>query len=256
MNRAQKNAYRHDYARAKAEGVPFFPHAVVRDLIVATVVVGIIIFLAIWARVDVGPEIDVTTEAYVPRPEWYFLFLFQLLTVFRNQNALQPVIAATFLVPNILFGLLVLWPFLDRGPERRIWKRPISMVVAVLTIVFLAHTTYRAGVEAVKPRGPGIPGPSIPPVDPDARAGLQLLEDSGCYSCHAIGGLGGAVGPDLTDVGTKRRGIQWHIDHLRDPPSRVPGSTMPPFANLTDEQLRQLATLLDGLGTKYKPGDP
>lgn len=181
--------------------MPFFPHAVVRDLIVATVVVGIVIFLAIWARVDVGPEIDVTTETYVPRPEWYFLFLFQLLTVFRNQNALQPVIAATFLVPNILFGLLVLWPFLDRGPERRIWKRPVAMAVAVFTLVFLGHMTYRAGVEAVEPWGPGMPGPSIPPADPDAVAGWQLIGDAGCLSCHTIGSVDASVGPDLTDVG-------------------------------------------------------
>ena len=124
MNKAQKAAYKADYAQAKAEGKPFFPYAVYKDHIVASLVIGFIIFLAIWAKVEVGPEIDPATETYVPRPEWYFFFLFELLRIFKNQNALLPVIMATFLVPNLLLGLLFAWPFLDRGPERRIHKRP------------------------------------------------------------------------------------------------------------------------------------
>jgi len=184
----------------------------------------------------------------VPRPEWYFLFLFELLKVFKNQNAFLPVIMATFLVPNLLLGLLILWPFIDRGPERRIWKRPVSMVVAILTIAFLAGMTYKG---ATTPEGGGAIPVEVPESDAAALAGRQLAEDSGCLSCHNIGGVGGAVGPNLTDQGNKGRGIQWQIDHLKDPASKVPGSTMPPFANLTDEQANQLAEFLEGLGTKY-----
>ncbi len=249
MNRAQKEAYKRDYAQAKAEGKPFFPYAVYKDLIVSTLVIGIIIFLAIWAKAEVGPEIDVTTETYVPRPEWYFLFLFELLKIFKNQNAFLPVIMATFLVPNILLGLLIAWPFLDRGPERRIWKRPISMVVAILTISFLGYMTYKG---ATTPEGGGAIPIEVPESDAAAFAGKKLTEDSGCLSCHNIGGVGGAVGPNLTNEGTKNHGIQWHAEHVRDPKSKNPNSTMPPFAALTEEQATQIATFLDGLGTKYK----
>ena len=66
----------------------------------------------------------------MPRPEWYFFFLFELLKIFKGQNALTPVIMATFIIPNILMVLLILTPFIDRGPERRIQRRPIALLTA------------------------------------------------------------------------------------------------------------------------------
>ena len=137
MNRAQKDAYKRDYAAAKADGKPFFPYAIYKDMIVATAVIAIIIALSIWAKAEIGPRIDPATEDYVPRPEWYFFFLFELLKVFKNQDAFRPLIMATFIVPNVLLGLLILWPFIDRGPERRIHKRPMSIMVGVATIAYL-----------------------------------------------------------------------------------------------------------------------
>ncbi len=252
MNRAQKEAYKADYAQAKAEGKPFFPYAVYKDLIVATLVIGFIIFLAIWAKVEVGPEIDPATETYVPRPEWYFFFLFELLRIFKNQNALLPVIMATFLVPNVLLGLLFAWPFIDRGPERRIHKRPMSIMVAVAVIAFLGFMTYKG---ATTPEGAAA-GAEIPVTVPDsdtaAIEGKKLVETGGCLNCHMIAKLGGAVGPNLTNEASKGRGIEWQVAHLKNPSSKVPGSAMPPQAGLTADQATQIATFLEGLGTKYK----
>lgn len=250
MNRAQKEAYKRDYAQAKAEGKPFFPYAVYKDLIVATLVIAFIIFLAIWAKVEVGPEIDPATETYVPRPEWYFFFLFELLRIFKNQNAFLPVIMATFLVPNILLGLLFLWPFLDRGPERRIWKRPVSMVVAVLVIAFLAFTTYKGATTPEGATGVDLPV-TVPASDTEAAAGKKLVETGGCLNCHMIKGIGGAVGPNLTNVGKQNKGIEWHVKHLKDPQSTTPGSQMPPQVGLSDADATAVATFLNGLGTTY-----
>lgn len=251
MNRAQKDAYKRDYAAAKADGKPFFPYAVYKDLIVATAAIAIIIALAIWAKVEVGPEIDPTTEDYVPRPEWYFFFLFELLKVFKNQDPFRPVIMATFIIPNVLLGLLILWPFLDRGPERRIQKRPMSIMVGVATIAFLGWMTYKG---ATTPEGGGeAPIVAIPASDTSATAGEALFRESGCLSCHAVAGSGApGPGPNLTDEGTKGRGIEWQIAHLKDPASQTPGSSMPPFPNFSDEEFTNLATFLEGLGTKYK----
>jgi mono/diheme cytochrome c family protein len=251
VNRAQKDAYKRDYAAAKADGKPFFPYAIYKDLIVATLVMAVIIALAIWARVEVGPEIDPATENYVPRPEWYFFFLFELLKVFKNQDAFRPLIMATFIVPNVLLGLLILWPFIDRGPERRIQKRPMSIMVGVAVIAFLGYMTYKG---ATTPEATAqtqlIP---IPASETDAFAGELLVRGSVCLSCHTIGGQGApGPGPNLTNEGSKNRGIQWHIDHLKDPASKSPGSSMPSFASFSDPQLKQIATFLDGLGTKYK----
>ena len=247
MNKAQKAAYKADYAQAKAEGKPFFQYAVYKDHIVASLVIGFIIFLAIWAKVEVGPEIDPATETYVPRPEWYFFFLFELLRIFKNQNALLPVIMATFLVPNLLLGLLFAWPFHDRGPERRIHKRPFSIMVAVAVVAFLGFMTYKG---ATTPEGAaaGTELPiTVPAGDTAALAGKGLVETAGCLSCHMVAGLGGNVGPNLMTKGGK--GVAFYEGVLNDPP----GSIMPPYgANLPKTDITNIATFLDGLGTKYK----
>jgi menaquinol-cytochrome c reductase cytochrome b/c subunit len=253
VNRAQKDAYKRDYAAAKADGKPFFPYAVYKDLVVATIVIGIIIGLAIWAKVEVGPIIDPTTENYTPRPEWYFFFLFELLRIFKNQNAFLPMIMATFAVPNVLLGLLFLWPFLDRGPERRIQKRPVSIMVGVATITFLAFMTYKG---ATTPEGGGggtKPLVIIPPTNAEAVAGEKLVREGACLSCHTIGAQGGQIGPNLTNEGSKARGVEWHIAHLKDPASKTPGSAMPAQSGYSAVELKQIATLLDGLGTTFKP---
>jgi menaquinol-cytochrome c reductase cytochrome b/c subunit len=251
VNRAQKDAYKRDYAAAKADGKPFFPYAVYKDLVVATGVIAIIIALAIWAPVEVGPIIDPTTEDYVPRPEWYFLFLFELLKIFKNQDALRPMIMATFIIPNVLLGILILWPFIDRGPERRIQKRPMSIMVGVAVIAFLGWMTYKG---ATAPEGGGeTPVVVIPASDAAAVAGEALFRESGCLGCHAVGGAGApGPGPNLSDEGAKARGIEWQIAHLKDPASQTPGSSMPAFPNFTEEEFNNLATFLEGLGTKYK----
>ncbi len=251
MNRAQKDAYKRDYAAAKADGKPFFPYAVFKDLIVATAVIGMIIALSIWAKVEIGPEIDPATEDYVPRPEWYFFFLFELLKVFKNQDAFRPVIMATFIVPNVLFGLLIAWPFIDRGPERRIQKRPMSIMVGVAVIAFLGFMTYKG---ATSEQGGVVAQPlvTIPASDADAVAGELLVRNGGCLACHTVAGNGGQVGPDLTNEGGKGRGLEWQIAHLKNPASLVPGSAMPAQVGFSEDEYRQVATFLEGLGTKYK----
>ncbi len=251
MNKEQKAAYKADYAQAKAEGKPFFPYAVYKDHIVAALVIGLIIFLAIWARVEVGPEIDPATETYVPRPEWYFFFLFELLRIFKNQNALLPVIMATFLVPNLLLGLLFAWPFLDRGPERRIHKRPFSIMVAVAVTSFLGYMTYKGATTPEGASGVSLPI-SVPASDTAAAAGKTLVETGGCLNCHMVKGIGGAVGPDLTNEGQKNKGVEWHVKHLKDPKSTTPGSQMPAQVGLTPTDATNIATFLNGLGTTYK----
>lgn len=244
MNRGQKEYYKRDYAQAKAEGKPFFPYAIYKDHIVALLAVAGVIALAIWQRVEVGEPVNAATTDFVPRPEWYFLFLFELLKIFEGQNVLMPVIMATFIVPNILMVLLIALPFIDRGPERRLHKRPVAMATAVLTIASLAYLTY-LGAES------GAHGEAVEftNLTPDAEAGLALYEASGCQSCHMIKGVGApGPGPDLTAVGTTGVITANNAkDFLQNPP---PG--MPPFGSFSDEEYSQLGTFLGGLGTDFQ----
>src|SRR4051794_25673530 len=116
MNQRDKEAYLREYSLLKSKGKPFFPYAVAKDGIMACVVMLAIILMALTLGAELGPKADPTTTTYVPRPEWYFFFLFELLRVIKPA-ILTPL--ATIGVPTICIVLLLLLPFYDRNPERR-----------------------------------------------------------------------------------------------------------------------------------------
>jgi mono/diheme cytochrome c family protein len=246
VNRGQQEYYKRDYAQAKKEGKPFFPYAVYKDLVIATLAIGIVIALSIVHRVEVGEPVNPASTDFVPRPEWYFFFLFELLKIFKGQNALMPVIMATFIIPNIRMILLIITPFIDRGPERRIQKRPIALISGIAVIVFLAYLT---NVGASSNEGVGEEGLPITVDDPTAKAGEALFLANGCTSCHQIAGVGApGPGPNLTDEGAKGNPPEFYEGFLKDPP----GGVMPSFTTFTPEQYNELGTFLSGLGTEYK----
>ena len=116
MNQAEKEQYLRDYGVLKAKGKPFFPYAVAKDSVMAAIVLLTIVALSIIFGAELGPKADPTTTTYVPRPEWYFFFLFELLRVVKPPE-LTPL--ATIIIPTLCMVLLLLLPFYDRNPERR-----------------------------------------------------------------------------------------------------------------------------------------
>src|SRR6187200_3396277 len=116
MNQREKESYLREYAVLKSQGKPFFPYAVAKDSLMAAITLAIIVTMSIVLGAELGPKADPTTTTYVPRPEWYFFFLFELLRVIKP-SVLTPV--ATIGVPTICMILLIMLPFFDRGPERR-----------------------------------------------------------------------------------------------------------------------------------------
>ncbi len=88
-------------------------------------------------------------------------------------------------------------------------------------------------------------GPTTTMSEADLIAyGKTLYRQEGCFMCHQLDGEGGKVGPDLSVEGTRGRTTEWLIGHFKDPPAYTPGSVMPPFKNLTDDQLRALSVFL------------
>src|SRR6476646_7602169 len=108
MNRAQKEEYLRDYSILKAEGKPFFPYAVTKDALMACIVMAVIITMSLVLGAELGPKANPTTTTYVPRPEWYFFFLFEVLRVIKPP-ALVPF--ATIGIPTLAMILLFLLPF-------------------------------------------------------------------------------------------------------------------------------------------------
>ena len=147
MNNAEKEQYLREYEVLKKQGKPFFPYAVLKDSAMALIVAGIIVLMSIVLGAEQGPKADPTTTTYVPRPEWYFFFLFELLRVIKPPE-LVPV--ATIGIPTVCLVLLILLPFYDRNPERRPERRPIATTAGILTIVAMAFLTI-LGAQAGSP---------------------------------------------------------------------------------------------------------
>jgi quinol---cytochrome c reductase cytochrome c subunit, bacillus type len=252
-------------ADVKARGKPFYPYAMFHDTIMSLVVVCTIIGLAViwkwsaWAPGHdpthpgiLGPEIDAPanpgTTSFVPRPDWYFYFLFYLLRVFKWPES---VFLGTIGVPTIALILLLMLPFMDRRRVRRPSARPVAMVAAVLTIVSMGVLTWKGATanealasEVVQNIPKWIKDEQLPK---NAIPGVNLFARAGCTACHTYDGVGGALlgAPNLTDIANRHLGIATQIKHLNNPSSVTPGSPMPSFSSLGQERLRQLAIFLE-----------
>jgi menaquinol-cytochrome c reductase cytochrome b/c subunit len=229
MNAREKQQYLREYSLLKAQGKPFFPYAVAKDGLMACVVMAVIIGMAIIFGAELGPKADPTTTTYVPRPEWYFFFLFELLRVIKP-STLVPL--ATIGAPTILMILMILVPFIDRGPERRPERRPLAMATAVFVISAMAYLTY-LGAAA------GSPNEIDLKVPPQFEAGKLVAAQSGCLACHKIGENGNdGPGPHLTDIGSKLLpgAIQRTLEN--------PTAPMPSYKNLPPEKKKALVAFL------------
>src|SRR4029078_370670 len=130
--------YLREYDTLKKQGKPFFPYAVLKDGVMASIGLLVIIAMSILLGAQLGPKADPTTTTYAPRPEWYFFFLFELLRVVKPPAL---VFLATIGMPTICLFLLLLLPFIDRGPERNPLRRPIATVAGIATIAAMAYLT-------------------------------------------------------------------------------------------------------------------
>jgi quinol---cytochrome c reductase cytochrome c subunit, bacillus type len=234
MNQREKEAYLREYAVLKSQGKPFFPYAVAKDSIMAAITLGIIITMSIVLGAELGPKADPTTTTYVPRPEWYFFFLFELLRVVKP-SALTPL--ATIGIPTICLILLLLLPFYDRSPERRPERRPIATAAGILTIFAMGYLTY-LGAAA------GSPNEIDLKVAPQYEAGKLVAAQSGCLACHKIGENGNSgPGPNLTEIGDRL--LPAAIERTLDNPT----APMPSFRNLP---ANKKSALVDFLGQLKK----
>jgi mono/diheme cytochrome c family protein len=188
----EKEQYLRDYSVLKNQGKSFFPYAIAKDGTMALITMLVIIFMALALGAELGPKADATTTSFVPRPEWYFFFLFELLRVIKPP-------ALTFMasigIPTIWLMLLLLLPFFDRGPERHPLRRPIATLAGIATIAGMTYLTV-LGALAGSPNE----------IELQARGqedGKLATASAGCLGCHTIGENGNAIGPELTDVGAR-----------------------------------------------------
>ena len=113
MNQREKEEYLREYAILKSAGKPFFPYAVAKDSLMGCLVVAVIITLSLVLGAELGPKTNATTTTYTPRPEWYFLSLFQMLKLFPGSQEM----IGTIVVPSAILVVLMAMPLFDKIKE-------------------------------------------------------------------------------------------------------------------------------------------
>ncbi len=234
----RREEYRERYEESKAEGHTFLEH-MVRDGLAAFALLLIASWLALRYGAPLEEIADPTTTTYVPRPEWYFYFLFELLWLFPGKWT----VIATFWIPTLGFFFLLVLPFLDRGPARSPLRRPVASVAAAAVMVGVLFLTYKG---ATAPAPAGRAPVAVAKLPPELQKGREVYEAQGCGACHMIRGEGGAAGPDLSKVGSARN-AEWLRRFVRDPEAVKPGSPMPPSKGFPAEELEALVYYLASL---------
>ena len=240
MNQREKEQYLREYAILKAQGKPFFPYAVAKDAVMACVVMAVIITLSLVLGAELGSKANPTTTTYVPRPEWYFFFLFEVLRVIKPAS-LVPL--ATIGVPTLGLIILFLLPFFDRSPERRPERRPIATATFIAVAAAMALLTYQ-GAHAGSPTAIELATPaSIKQAGgaelAEFEAGKAVVAQSGCLACHKIGENGNSgPGPDLTHIASRLKSQAIARTLVN------PTKPMPSFKNLPPQKFKSVVAFL------------
>jgi ubiquinol-cytochrome c reductase cytochrome b subunit len=219
----------------------FYPEQLFKDTVAIFAAFITLFLLAVFARVPLERIADPTDTTYIPRPEWYFLFLFQILKFFEGPLE----VFGAVVLPGLAVLALFLAPFLDRGQIARVSRRIMAMGVVALAGLGWAGLT--AAAIATTPKSAEAWIDYSEPTDwiqlsPEELAGLGYYRRENCAACHNLSEGKSKIGPDLATVAT-RRSAAWMIDHFKRPKEVVPGSSMPPI-QLPDKQLNALAAFM------------
>src|SRR5215208_6491233 len=235
----------------KKRGKPFYPFAMFHDTVMSLVVVSVIAGLAaIWRYSDseilgplLGPKADPGTTSFVPRPDWYFYFLFYLLRIFKWP---ETVILATVGIPTLCLILLLGLPFLDVRRERRPLRRPVAITGAILVMLAMGVLTYK-GATVRESLGGGLTDTWVEQnnLPENARAGADVFQEAGCMTCHSYLGAGaGGPGPELSEIGAQSgKNVDYFVRYISNP-REFGNNIMPVYASFGEKTLNDLAVFL------------
>ncbi|AJY77147.1 menaquinol-cytochrome c reductase cytochrome b/c subunit [Paenibacillus beijingensis] len=257
-----------DYSSYPGRSEAFIPNFLLKEWMVGAVVLVGFLVLTIAEPAPLGYPADPLNAAFIPMPDWYFLFLYQLLKYPWVSG--DYVVLGVVGVPGIAFGALLLAPFLDTGKERRFYRRPVAaslMLLSLISVIYLTKVSWdhyqyelkltntvpehiereekareaaqagKAGVEEQKPSAPEAETALVDPNDP----AVELTKKAACISCHGtdLKGSGSQV-PSLHGIGER-----YSKEQLVDIVTNGKGSNMPAFKDTLNEgEIDQLASWL------------
>ena len=221
---------------------PFYPVQVFKDTTAIFIAFAILFTLAVAARVPLDQLADPTDATYNPRPEWYFLFLFQTLRLMTGPLE----IVGSVVLPGLAVLALISIPFIDRGRMEKVTRRTVAIAAVVLAAISWTGLTTAAVLGTPHEAGMATIDYSAPTdwmqLSAEEMAGIGYFRQENCVSCHALGGHGAKIGPDLTQTSI-HKDAAWMIQHFKRPSVVRPGTSMPPV-QLSDAQLNALAAFL------------
>jgi quinol-cytochrome oxidoreductase complex cytochrome b subunit len=184
--------------RLKAEEEPFWPGQAWKDGLLALAFLG---GLAAWCYFQPAPleaQAD-PSQPYEARPEWYFMFLFQLLRYFEGPYE----VVGTFVLPAAFFLILFLWPFLDRNSERDPRRRPVALTLLGAGSAGLVGLTVFAIQTDVRMREPALAVAQTPVAEkagPVQKLEVAQIYNTHCLACHGMDGSGQQIRPGLPTI--------------------------------------------------------
>ena len=183
MNEQEKKDYDKKYKEAKEKGVPFFPDIIFKDTVVVLIVFVILVALAYFVGAPVEERANPNDTSYTPRPEWYFLFLFQLLKYFPGNLE----VIGAMILPGLFILLLLILPFIDKSPKRHFMNRPFASISALVVVAGIGALTFLAVKE------------SPPPLEAVVVDQSAALYAQNCANCHGPS-LDVPAGTDLHQI--------------------------------------------------------
>ncbi len=247
----------------------FYPRQVIMDMAFALLLMVGLGILAYFHPVQLGPIADPSDPKFVPRPEWYYLPMFEWLKFWSSRME----VFAVVVIPAILALLFFLMPFLDRKLERRPWRRPIPLLAVSIVLVGMIFLGFKSHLDDLhdhsvaeqlafqeKQAEDYTKAPFIPsmvsasgqplasgPVDPLVARGRGVFNAKGCSGCHGQNGTGTALAPSLVGV-TAKYPLPQITELLHHPNPRMLAGHMPSFDMPTPE-MAALFSYLSSLGT-------
>jgi mono/diheme cytochrome c family protein len=154
MNDETKKQINAKYERELQRGERFWPDSIFKDVVVSLGLFIVLVLLATFVGVENSPKADPSDTSYIPRPEWYFLFLFKFLALYGQIPVLGKIEwLATVVIPTIGIGLLTLLPFIDKTPWRYYTRRMLPLTVMGVIVLDMVLLTMVADVPTVAEDG-------------------------------------------------------------------------------------------------------
>jgi len=216
-------------------GCPFYPNHLFVEALVAVLTLAALVLAALVWQVPLEEMANPGDSTYVPRPEWYFLFYFQLLKYFDGSL----VVVGTFILPVLVLALLVFLPFFDKGETTDIRKRPMAAAAGLAGVISIAALTALSVVEDESHTRIRM---VLPPVTEQQIAAGKETFNKFCMLCHHMDGKGGFMAPDLSQIGA--RVSRTYIEQVIIDPQIANPATIMSIIPLSDAERHEVSAYL------------